>query len=91
MARTIHGNLTGKAASEELRSLREELYERERAERRARLKQQEIDLIWDCIDLEGEESFWEWYDNDENVPPHGTYTSRIELIRARIKKLKKEK
>lgn len=85
MARTKYGNLTGRAASIELRDQRTEI--EEAAAREARLRPlllEEEDLILRCIEQEGYAPFWTWYESDA-VPDYGSTRARIEQIRQHLK------
>jgi len=90
MARTRNGNLTGRAGAEQLADQRRWLHdEAMRAADAARLKREaeeiteENDLIRMAIVIEGETSFFRWWDDDEQVPVHGKRSERIELLKKR--------
>ena len=88
MARTRRGKLIGRAATAELRDQRNQLYEqldKEKLERDVEEIHAENDAIRRCIALEGEQSFYKWWDDDEQVPPYGARKERIEMIEKRIK------
>lgn len=91
MARSRNGRLLGRAGAEEkrdvlawLRSEEQKQAEAERLKREAERIEEEQDLIRKCIALEGEPSFWRWWDDDEQVPPYGKRSERIALLRERL-------
>lgn len=92
MARTSHLNLTGRAASEDLAEFRNSLFEdAERREREARLNallEQEADVIVQCIEIEGEPAFWDWYNHNTDIPDHGSTLHRIEVVTAHLESLR---
>lgn len=93
MARTIRGNLTGRAAAVELADQRWWLHEEAlRQADAASLKRaaeiiQENDLIRRCVALEDERSFFKWWDDDEQVQAWGLCRERIVLLEKRLKAL----
>lgn len=87
MARTLKNfKLTGKAASVELKEQREYIAEMQQAEIQRQLKTEQDAVILQCIAIEGEFSFWSWFDGD-SVPNFGPTRQRIDLIKARISSL----
>lgn len=87
MSRTTNLNLTGRAASIDLAEFRNQLFEdslrREQEQRTAALLKLETASILKCIELEGD-AFWTWYNDDSNVPAHGSTRARIELVNAHL-------
>lgn len=69
----------------DLTAAQEEEAKRKRKEELDALEWIEIDA---CMALEGETSFWTWYNDDNNVPDQGLHKDRIALIQARIKELR---
>lgn len=51
----------------------------------------ENDLIRICTHLEGEKSFNQWWDDDEQVPAHGYRRERIAMLEKRIAELNTHK
>ena len=45
----------------------------------------ENDAIRRCVALEGETSFYQWFNDDALVPPFGDRKERTEMIEARIR------
>lgn len=91
MARSKHGKLIGRAAQEERRDLQERLYEDADKVNMAQLVKEiedESDATRRCVALEGEVSFYKWFNDYEKVPPYGSSRERIGMIEARIKQLK---
>jgi hypothetical protein len=84
MSRTLNGNLTGQAAATERGELVEFLIAESERARLDALLEAERDLMEKCIDIEGAPAFWEWYNNDETIPRHGSTKDRIELVRAHL-------
>ena len=87
MARTPYGNLTGRAASTELREQREWIEQDRREEERRKLREREQEVIERCVELEGIDNFSAWWDDDNNVPAFGKRRERIALVEARIAQL----
>lgn len=83
MARTIYGNLTGRAASIELREQRAEIEEAAKQARLRPLLLEEEDLILHCIEIEGYRQFWKWYDSDA-IPAYGPTKTRVETVRQHL-------
>jgi len=89
--RSSRGSLLGSAAATELRDQRQHLddlylksLEKERQAREAEMITTENDLIRQCIGLEGEFSFYRWWNDDEQVPAYGPRKERIGLLEKRI-------
>lgn len=88
MALTKSGKLIGQASASEKRDHREYVNDAQRRADLQRLIQEEQDVMIACIALEGDESFFAWYNDDNCVPAFTTYRNRIALINARIEMLK---
>lgn len=71
----------------EARRAQEEAESRAAIAREAAEIEAENDGMRRCMVLEGEKSFYKWWDDDENVPPLGSRRERIELLEKRIKEL----
>ena len=86
MARTLKGNLTGRAAAEQRVDDRNETIgvPVDLKGIRERLKRHEGEAIARCIAMEGEKSFYTWY-----APQDLAISERIELIENRIQKFEK--
>jgi len=84
MAHTSHGNLTGRAAATDRRDTIEYVNSVTRPKTLKELQHEHDSLCVACIELEGDDSFWAWWDDDNNVPPVGTYSQRIALLQQRI-------
>jgi len=73
-------------------SFKDRLSEAQDAEAKRKRKEELDALEWvsieNCIALEGSDSFWKWYNDDENVPAHGLHKDRIAQIEARVTNLK---
>ena len=85
--RTLYNNLTGRAASTHKRETTEYVRSMEVKSIIDRLQHKQDQACLRCIELEGVTSFWDWYDNNDNIPPMGTYSDRIASIQARIAEL----
>lgn len=93
MGRTVNGKLTGRAAASELRDRRNMLYEEQQREAERKKWEREVadihaenDAMRRCMALEGELSFYKWWDSDE-VPAFGKRRTRVEMIEKRISSL----
>mgnify|MGYP001576473300 CR=1 FL=1 len=77
--------------ADELREQRKRLFEEylksiEAGKRRQEVEDvyEENDLMRQCTALEGESSFYKWWDDDVQMPPTGTRRQRIKLLKARL-------
>lgn len=89
MARTPSGKLTGRAAATELREQREML--EEEVQKQVEELYAESGGIRMCIHLEGEPSFYRWWNDDALVPPTASRAERIKLLKERIESLEHAK
>lgn len=90
MARSKSGKLLGRAAQAERRDLQDRLMaDADRVSMAQMVKEieDENDAIRRCIALEGERSFYKWWDDGEKVPAHGPRRERIRLLEERIGQL----
>ncbi len=74
----------------ELSDQRKRLFEHLDRESLARIVAEiddESDATRRCVALEGETSFYQWWHDDELVPPYASRKERIEMIEKRIKLL----
>lgn len=93
MSLTKNGSRIGMARHIEKREFSaflDEQYWQTRAKRHEADLQAERDAMDDCIDIEGDKSFFTWYDDDNNVPDNGQSVARKKLIEERIARLTKE-
>lgn len=90
MARTVSGNLTGRAAVEERREIMDLNYKKYTLEQQKKLMQRESDLIDEVIELVGFEKFESWWDDDNNVPVFGARQMRIALLEKYIEEVKSQ-
>lgn len=91
MARGSRGGLVGRAGAEELADRRRWLHDEalrkldaDRLHREAAEIIEENDLIRMAIALEGETSFYKWWDDDTQVPSYGKRRERIKLLKERV-------
>jgi len=91
MARGSKGGLVGRAGAVELADQRRWLHEEalrkldaERLHREAAEITEENDLIRMAIAMEGERSFFRWWDDDTQVPSYGKRRERIKLLKKRL-------
>lgn len=78
MARSINGNLLGRAAQIELRDLREyneEMWRKEREAQKQKLIDEENNLFGIAVELDGFFDFW------DTVPDFGSRRERIKMIK----------
>lgn len=94
MARTVNGNLTGRDGADELREQRARLSDEYRKLRDDEVLARTVaeianenDGIRRCVQLEGEASFYKWWDDDALVPPMGSRRVRIRMLEERIASL----
>ena len=91
MSLTKNGSRIGMAKhieNREFRTFLDEQYWKDRREKSEAHLEAERVAMKNCIALEGEESFSNWYDNDQNVPPFGLAQERTAMIEDRIARLK---
>lgn len=94
MARTLYGNLSGRAAVTHLAEIRSEAFEREmdrleeeKQKKRDALEADMAQAIDELADLDPEG--WEaWWDNDKNIPVTGKLSEFTQIVRNRITELK---